>query len=123
MRCVCSNGLQCAAFTENLLKSKRWLLHNKPRIVDNQSWENILLMSAGAQELFIHRVLMSFTQRAKKKRVGGRNLGLRWTLDEWDKNADFAAMVTRLVEQAQLTSVDPDVIEEIKTAFVRGSYP
>ena len=119
--CVSVNARSAgAALTESLLKSKRWLLGNKPRLPSSPHWEKYLLMNSEAQTLFMERVLTSFVQRAKKRRSGGRQLGLRWSMEEWDKNADYAALVARVVEAAQTTSVGDNVLIDMKVAYVTG---
>jgi hypothetical protein len=110
-----------SAFNENLMKSKRWLIGGRPRLpAEQQSWEPLLTMTPAAQLLFMDRCTKSFVLRAKRVKVKAK---ARWTPEEWDKNADYATIYSKVLESAAETSVGEDTLTTIKDAFISGRDP
>ena len=109
------------AVTTELLKNKRWLLNARPRLGDGQEhWEVLLTVSPTVQGLFLRRAITSFVHRCRKVRASIRPK-MRWTLDEWERNVDFACLFTAVRSQAALQSgITPNILDKVAQAFLDG---
>lgn len=106
------------AFTEVLLKSRRWLLNAKPRL-GSPKWEQLLLVSPGAQELHVARCILTYSARVKKLKPSQRVRGVaRWSLEEWDRAVDVACVAHKTLEAARSTSCSVEQIEKAREAVL-----
>lgn len=77
-------------------------------------------MNVEAQDMFIERAITSFTLKAKRARSTALRVKSRWTIEDWEKNADIAAMFTRVLEEARTTSLPSEQQDLIRTAYISG---
>ena len=77
-------------------------------------------MTPDAQLLFVRRVVSAFTAKASKVKASMRSR-LRLSPDEWDKTADYAALVSKVCESVRAnTALTEDHIAQIHKSFLSG---
>lgn len=119
---TCSRSLlpPLAGFTDQLLQSKRWLCGSRPRCPAAPVWEIILTMTPASQLLFMRRVVTCYSSKALKLRASVRTR-CRLSPDEWDRLADYACILRRVVEAVRTTTgLDDTVVESLKKSFLGG---
>lgn len=82
----------------------------------------LLVMNVEAQMLFIQRAVTSFVQKAKRIKSAGTRAKARWTPEEWDHNADFAAIVVRVLDAVRATTLGEEHLRNIKSSYISGPW-